>query len=62
MRSIVRPRPNNPITVSPFRTGVTGTIEHLVRVGGFDPTEYLTPAEALQLARALDAAADELIG
>ncbi|KLO42380.1 hypothetical protein ABW17_12105 [Mycobacterium nebraskense] len=37
-----------------------GAQEHRVKVGGFEPVDYLTAVEARQMARALIAAVDEL--
>jgi hypothetical protein len=58
MRTIKRSRPNSDITVTAFASNHDD--EHLVRVAGFNSTDYLTTTEAHRLARALDAAADEV--
>jgi hypothetical protein len=61
MQTVERPRPNSSITVSPF----SGEDERLVRIVGLDPTDYVTPVEAVALAGALVAASssdDELAG
>jgi hypothetical protein len=62
MQIILKARPSNPITVEPLGGYYEGELaERLVRVCGIDQhTDYLTPAEARRLARALDAAADEI--
>jgi hypothetical protein len=59
-RTIQRPRPDGDVTVAAFCCHADNEIERLVRIVGLDPTDYLTGGEAVALARALDAAADEL--
>lgn len=57
MQTIGRPQPDSSISVAPFVGRFDGDQERLVRVAGLEQTDYLTPAEARELARALDAAA-----
>lgn len=55
--TITRPGPEIDVTVAAFICHAEDEIEHLVRVTGLDPTDYLTSGEALALAGALTAAA-----
>ncbi len=53
---VERPRPDSDVVLTaPSRNAAS-----MVSVDGLDPTDYLTAAEATALARALDAAVDEL--
>jgi hypothetical protein len=61
-RTITRPPPESDVTVTAFCCHTEGETERLVRVDGLDACDYLTGAEARALARALDAAVDELAG
>ncbi|MGV0717851.1 hypothetical protein ABQE93_20855 [Mycolicibacterium sp. XJ662] len=54
--TITRRSPNASIDVAEFigdNTAIGADAEHLVRITGLDPTDYLTPAEATALAEAL---------
>jgi hypothetical protein len=59
-RAVVRPEPDSDVVVAAFTCRADDEVERLVRVDGLDPNDYLTAGEARALARALDAAVDEL--
>jgi hypothetical protein len=59
---IPRPRPDVDLTVTAVAARDDDDVEQLVRVAGFEPVDYVTAAEARQLARALIAAAEALEG
>jgi hypothetical protein len=61
-RTIARPAPDTDVTVAAFCCHADDETERLVRVDGLDASDYLTGGEAVALARALDAAVDELAG
>jgi hypothetical protein len=59
-RAVQRPEPESDVVVAAYTCHADDGVERLVRVDGLDPTDYLTSVEARALARALDAAVDEL--
>jgi hypothetical protein len=59
-RTITRPPPESDVVVAAVACRADNETERLVRVDGLDASDYLTGGEAVALARALDAAADEL--
>ncbi len=57
---VERPRPGSDVAVAAFTCHADGEVERLVRVVGLDRTDYMQLTEARALARALDAAANQL--
>jgi hypothetical protein len=59
-RAVQRPQPESDVTVAAFTCHADDEVERLVHIVGLNASDYLTAGEAVELARALDAAADEL--